>query len=56
MSCGQHPDVNGNRFVTADALDLTLLQHAQQRDLNLRRKIADLVQENRPAIGRLKAP
>src|SRR5277367_6648228 len=28
MSCCQHPDVNGNRFVTPDALYLTLLQHA----------------------------
>ena len=39
----------------ADALELALLQDAQQRDLRLHRQLADLVEEDGPAVGELEA-
>ena len=41
--------------VPPDALELALLQHPQQRDLRLRRQLADLVEEERAAVGQLEA-
>src|SRR5712675_2470537 len=41
-------------MTAADALDLPFLQHAQQRDLRLGGQLADFVEEDRPAIGRLE--
>ena len=43
------------RLVAADALELPLLQHAQQLDLHGRGEVADLVQEERAAVGHLEA-
>ena len=40
----------------ADALELALLQHAQQLRLRLERQLADLVEEQRAAVGELEAP
>ena len=37
----------------ADALDLALLEHAQELRLERQRHVADLVQEERPAVGGL---
>ena len=42
--------------VAADALELVLLQEAQQLDLDRRRDLADLVEEQRAAVGLLEAP
>ena len=41
--------------IAADALETALLQHAQQLDLHLQRHVADLVQEQRAAFGKLEA-
>ena len=40
--------------LAADALELPLLEHPQQRELHLRRQLADLVEEDRPAVGQLE--
>ena len=37
-----------------DALELALLQEAQQLDLDGRRDLADLVEEERPVVGLLE--
>ena len=39
----------------AEALELLLLQHAEQLGLQLRRDVADLVEEQRPLVGQLEA-
>ena len=52
---GNHSDIRTNGSSTADALELPLLQHAQQHDLGLRRQFAHLVEEERPAFGQLEA-
>ena len=41
--------------LAADALELALLQHAQQLGLHRRRDVADLVEEQRAAVGELEA-
>ena len=41
--------------MTTDAVILAVLQHAQQTHLQIRRHIADFVQEQRAAFGLLKA-
>src|SRR3972149_2754522 len=46
-----HPDVDGDELAAADALDLALLQEAQQLDLEGQAHLGDLVQEERPAVG-----
>jgi hypothetical protein len=38
----------------ADALELALLQHAQQLGLQVERHLADLVEEQRAAVGELE--
>jgi hypothetical protein len=40
----------------ANGPHFALLQHAQQLDLQRERHVADLVQEDRPAVGRLEQP
>ena len=42
-------------FITADALERLLLQHAQQFDLQIQRHFTYLVQEQGPAAGRLES-
>jgi hypothetical protein len=42
--------------VPPHALELAFLQHAQQLDLGLERQLADLVQEQRPAVRQLETP
>ena len=46
-------DLHG--LVAADALELALLQRAEQLDLHLHREVADLVEEQRAAVGELEA-
>ena len=43
------------RLGAADPLELALLQHAQQLGLERRRDLADLVEEQRAAVGQLEA-
>ena len=47
---GDHADVHGDRFVAADPLERPLLEDPQQLHLRLRGDVADLVQEQRPAV------
>src|ERR1700756_3861339 len=54
MSSRDHSNVDGYWLIAADALDLTLLQHPQQRDLDFRRQVTDFVQKNCPAVGRFE--
>ena len=42
--------------VFAEARDAPLLQHHQQHPLGLEREVADLIEKQRPALGRLEAP
>src|SRR5690606_13463515 len=47
-------DVAADRRMTADALENALLQDAQQLDLHGQAHVADLVQEERAALGNLE--
>ncbi|MCY1355441.1 hypothetical protein D9M69_418610 [compost metagenome] len=53
---GDHPHVDVARLVGAQALDLAVLQSAQQLGLDRQRQLADLVEEQRAAVGRLETP
>ena len=48
---GEHAHVHLDGAVLADALELALLQHAQQLGLQRRAHRADLVEEERAAVG-----
>ena len=52
---GDDPDVDRQRRAAADALDLALLEDAEELGLGLQGEIADLVQEEAPAVGQLEA-
>ena len=52
---GQHAHVHAPRLARAQALELAALQHAQQLHLAGRREVADLVEEQRAAVGGLEA-
>ena len=54
MRGGDHPHVDRNRLRRADRPHFALLQHAQQLDLQRQRHVADLVEEQRAAVGRLE--
>ena len=51
---GDHPDVQGDQLVAAQALDRPLLQQAQQLDLHLQAHALDLVEEQGAAVGELE--
>src|SRR5207344_3417053 len=53
---GDDPDVDRHGLRASEPLDLALLQHAQQLDLNVERQITDLIEKNRRLIGHLEAP
>src|SRR5438105_2689162 len=50
------PDVDGDRLGGADGTDLAALEGAQELDLEGRRHLADLVEQQRPARGLLEEP
>jgi hypothetical protein len=52
---GQDPDVDLDRAIAADPLDLALLEHPQQLRLERDVELADLVEEDRAALGLLEA-
>src|SRR3954469_7304303 len=54
VSRDHNAHIHRNRLVSANALDLALLQYAQQFRLHIQRHIADLVEENRSAISLLE--
>ena len=45
------PHIDADRLTAADPHDLALLQEAQQMALQIHRHVADLVQEQRAAVG-----
>src|SRR6266566_690389 len=53
---GNDPHVHADGLVTADPLEVALLEHAEQLRLQLQRQIPDLVQEERTPVGELKPP
>ena len=55
VSHGDDSDVHFDGAGAAEALELTLLEHAQQLDLGRRAELADLVQEEGAAVGQLEA-
>ena len=52
----ERPDVDMLAPLGADALDLAALEHPQQLGLGLELQVADLVEEQRAAVGQLEAP
>ena len=52
---GDHARIDANGLRAAHALELLLLQHAQQLHLRLERQLADFVEEDRAAVGELEA-
>ena len=53
---GDDADVDARRLGRPDAPDLVLLEDAEQLDLGGQRQVADLVEEDRAAVGRLEEP
>jgi uncharacterized protein YoaH (UPF0181 family) len=53
---GEHPHVDAARSVLAHTPDLALLKGAEELDLHGGRDVADLVEEQRSAVRRLKQP
>ena len=55
IGCREHADIDLVRAIAADALDLALLEHAQELGLQRDVELADLVEEDRAAVGLLEA-
>src|SRR5262245_24092466 len=53
IRAGDHTHVGAQRARPANPLELLLLEHAQQLRLRLERQLADLVEEERAAVGEL---
>ena len=51
---GDQPDVDAQRPRAAEPLELVLLEHAQDLGLRARAHVADLVEEQRAAVGLLE--
>src|SRR5262249_42181073 len=49
---GDDAQIDGDRARRADGCDLALLDDAEERRLRLERQIADLVEKQRPTVGR----
>ena len=56
MRRGDEPDVDLDGVGAAQPLELTLLQHPQQLHLGGEVDVADLVEEQRAALGELEPP
>ena len=56
MGGGDDPHIGLDRHAAADRHELARLQHAQQPGLGLERHVADLVEEQRAALGLLEPP
>ncbi len=54
VRCRHDPHVDVNGLSRSNTLDLLILQDAQQLGLSFGRQVADLVQEQRPAVGNLE--
>ena len=55
ISSGDHPDVYAYRAAATDALELTLLENAEQSDLDLGRQLAYFIEEDRAAVCHFEA-
>src|SRR5262245_30234726 len=55
ICCGDHADIHSNRSAAADTREFAFLQDTQQHDLGLGGQLADLVEEDRSAVGQLEA-
>ena len=55
MGRGEEPHVDRDRPARPDALELALLQDPEQLHLQVGGQIADLVEEQAPAVGQLEA-
>ncbi len=55
MGGRDHADIDLNRRGAADAIELAVLQYAQQAGLQVRRHVADFIQKQRAAVGLLEA-
>ncbi len=53
---GNDPNIDRNRFETAQRFDLTFLKHPQQPHLHGGGDVAELIQKNGPSVGQRKAP
>ena len=51
IRCGDHSNVNGADFGRADALDLAILNYAEQLGLHGKRSFADFIEEDGAAVG-----
>src|SRR6185503_6019941 len=51
---GDEPDVHFHRPSAADALELLLLQDAQQLHLRIERQLAHFIHEQRAVVGKLE--
>jgi hypothetical protein len=52
---GDHAHVGADRLLAADAVEVAVGEHAKQPRLQLGRHVADLVEEQRAAVGLLEA-
>ena len=53
---GDDAHVDAHRGLAADPVELALGEHPQQARLQRHRHVADLIEEQRPAVGLLEAP
>ena len=51
---GDDADVDSERLLSADPLERAVLEHAQQPHLRVERQLANLVEEQRAAVGALE--
>src|SRR4030095_1207092 len=51
----QHSDIDDNRLVSPHTFELSLLKHAQHGDLRSLGQLADFIQKDGPAVGRLES-
>ena len=51
---GDDTNIHRDRLAAPDAFEFPLLKNSQQSDLRLQRKLANLVQKDRSAVGRFK--
>src|SRR5699024_7450001 len=48
---GNHPHINDDRGIAAHALNLALLERAQQLGLKHQRQLSDFIKKQRPSVG-----
>src|ERR1700681_3028983 len=55
IRCRYYADIDFNRLRTADAFELTFLQHPQGCNLGVQRQLADFVEENGSSLRQFKS-